>query len=148
LLRHWDEQPHIIAAKGTEDWQWEQELKRTVDWREQLIASTPDKAIGFVEIIDPAREDSHYWGDCPEGWRAIDIWIGEADCLGRGLGTAIMEAVIARCFAHSDVQALVIDPLRSNTAARRFYERLGFRFIENRRFGCDDCSVYKLDRPR
>jgi aminoglycoside 6'-N-acetyltransferase len=35
--------------------------------------------IGFVQIIDPAREESHYWGDAPGGLRAIDIWIGEAD---------------------------------------------------------------------
>jgi aminoglycoside 6'-N-acetyltransferase len=60
LLRHWDQQPHIIAAKGHEDWGWESELKKALDWQEQLIAEVDGHPIGFVQIIDPAREESHY----------------------------------------------------------------------------------------
>jgi aminoglycoside 6'-N-acetyltransferase len=40
--------------------------------------------------------------------------------------------------------AVLIDPLASNTRAHRFYGRLGFRFVERRRFGQDDCFVYRL----
>ena len=63
LLRHWDEQPHIIASDPNDDWGWEIELKRTPDWREQLIAEIDGRPIGFIQIIDPALEDSYYWGD-------------------------------------------------------------------------------------
>ena len=42
--------------------------------------------------------------------------------------------------------AILIDPLASNTAAHRFYERLGFRYVERRQFGEDDCIVYRLER--
>ena len=87
LLRRWDAAPHIIASKGTEDWGWEQELARCPDWREQLMAEVEGAPIGFIQIIDPAREDTHYWGDCPAGLRAIDIWIGEQAYLGRRFGT-------------------------------------------------------------
>ena len=45
-----------------------------------------------------------------------------------------------------EVTAILIDPLASNTRAQRFYERLGFQFIESRRFGEDDCFVYRLNR--
>ena len=38
LLRHWDRQPHVIAADPNDDWGWEVELYRNLDWREQLIA--------------------------------------------------------------------------------------------------------------
>jgi aminoglycoside 6'-N-acetyltransferase len=41
---------------------------------------------------------------------------------------------------------VLIDPLAGNVGAHRFYERLGFRFVERRRFGADDCFVYRLDR--
>ena len=34
----------------------------------------------------------------------------------------------------------------SNVRAQRFYERRGFRFLERRRFGQDECFVYRLDR--
>jgi hypothetical protein len=63
LLRHWDEQPHVVASDPHDDWQWEQELVRAPDWREQLVAELDGRPIGFVQIIDPAREESHYWGE-------------------------------------------------------------------------------------
>jgi aminoglycoside 6'-N-acetyltransferase len=73
------------------------------------------------------------------GLRAIDIWIGEEDYLGRGLGTEMMRMAISRCFADpSVVDGILIDPMASNDCARRFYERLGFRFVENRKFGDDE----------
>ncbi|MCA9540431.1 MAG: acetyltransferase [Myxococcales bacterium] len=147
LLRHWDEQPHVIESDPNDDWGWQDELGRDVDWREQLIAEVDGRPIGFIEIIDPAREEQHYWGDCAANLRAIDIWIGEAADLNRGFGTQMMRLAIDRCFADPAVSAILIDPLASNTRARRFYERLGFGFVEDRRFGLDDCAVYRLDRP-
>jgi aminoglycoside 6'-N-acetyltransferase len=146
LLRHWDEQPHVIASDPNDDWGWETELGRAADWREQLIAEADGRPIGFVEIIDPAREDDHYWGDVPPNLRAIDIWIGEEAELGKGYGTTMMQLALARCFADPSVRAVLVDPLATNTRAHRFYERLGFRFVERRRFGNDDCFVYRLDR--
>ncbi|ACK67543.1 GCN5-related N-acetyltransferase [Rippkaea orientalis PCC 8801] len=146
LLRYWDTQPHVIASDPNDDWGWEVELNRTPNWREQLIAEIEGRPIGFIQIIDPAREDSHYWGDVPDNLRAIDIWIGEATDLGKGYGTQMMQQAIARCFADPAVTAILVDPLASNTRAHRFYERLGFQFIEARRFGEDDCSVYCLNR--
>lgn len=146
LLRHWDEQPHVVESDPNDDWGWEVELDRSPDWREQLIAEVDGRALGFVEIIDPAREDGHYWGEVPGNLRAIDIWIGEATDLGRGYGTRMMELALERCFADPEVVAVIIDPLATNTRAHRFYERLGFRFVERRRFGEDDCFVYRLPR--
>src|SRR5690606_32626184 len=78
LLRRWDEQPHVIESDPNDDWGWETELARSPDWREQLIAEVDGRPIGYVEIIDPARDEEHYWGeDIAPNLRAIDIWIGE-----------------------------------------------------------------------
>jgi aminoglycoside 6'-N-acetyltransferase len=147
LLRRWDEQPHVVASKGDDDWQWESELARNPDWREQLIAETDGRAIGFVQIIDPCREDSQYWGCVKEGRRAIDIWLGDPADLGKGYGTAIMKLAIERCFADPEVATVLVDPMASNNRAHRFYERLGFNFKARRTFGDDDCIVYSLARP-
>ncbi|MBW3555152.1 MAG: acetyltransferase [Gemmatimonadetes bacterium] len=146
LLREWHQQPQVAAAVGDDDWGWEVELARSPDWREQLIAELDGRPIAFVQIIDPAREESRYWGEVPEGLRAVDIWIGEADQLGKGHGTRIMDIALDRCFADSSVTAVLIDPLASNTRSHRFYERLGFRFVERRFFGEDECFVYRLSR--
>ena len=63
LLRRWDEEPHVVESDPNDDWGWEVELTRNPDWREQLIAEVDGRSIGFIQIIDPALEDSHYWGE-------------------------------------------------------------------------------------
>lgn len=145
-LQVWDDEPHVLESDPNDDWGWETELARTVDWREQLIAEVDGVPIGFVQIIDPAREDSHYWGEIDADLRAIDIWIGEAAYLGQGYGTRMMTLAIERCFADPIVSAIVIDPLASNRRAQRFYARLGFAVEGPRRFGLDDCLVMRLRR--
>ena len=146
LLQRWDEMPHVLESDPNDDWGWEQELAHNPDWREQLIAEVDGRPVGFVQIIDPAREDSHYWGEIEADLRAIDIWIGEEADLGRGYGGEMMRQALARCFAPPQVSAVLIDPLASNTRSHRFYERLGFCYPERRQFGLDDCFVYRLTR--
>lgn len=146
LLQHWDEQPHVIASDPDDDWHWETALQHNPPWREQLFAELNGRPIGFIQIIDPALEESHYWGNVPNHLRAIDIWIGENEDLGKGYGTTMMQLAIERCFADERVTAIIIDPLASNVKAHRFYERLGFKFIENRKFNDSECKIYQLDR--
>ena len=63
LLRRWDEQPHVKAAIGDDDddWQWEGELKRSPPWREFLIAELAGRAIGFMQIISPEHIKLRVW---------------------------------------------------------------------------------------
>ena len=136
----------MVAADPNDDWAWEVELERSPGWREQLIAEVDGRPVGFIQIIDPALEESRYWGDVPSGLRAIDIWIGEEADLGKGDGMEMMCMALARCFKEPTVSAVLIDPLASNVRAHRFYERLGFKFVERRRFGEDECFVYHLER--
>lgn len=146
-LEAWDEEPGIVAATGGDgDYEWEHELPRAVDWRELLIAQIDARPVGMVQIIDCAREETHYWGAVAGDLRAIDIWIGAAADRGHGLGTRMMQLALERCFADPKVEAVLVDPLESNTRAHAFYERLGFAPAERRRFGSDDCLVYRLDR--
>ena len=147
VLQLWDEEPHVIAASGEDDAiDWPAELVETGDWAEQLIAEEDGRPVGVVQIIDPHLDPTHYWGDGDPGLRAIDIWIGLRGDLGRGLGSEMMRQALDRCFAAPDVTAVMIDPLESNVAARRFYERQGFIGVGPRTFGADDCWVYRLDR--
>ena len=146
LLQHWDKQPHIIACDPNDDWHWVEELQRNPEWREQLIAEIDNRPLGFIEIIDPALEDEHYWGDIEPNLRAIDIWIGQEKDLGKGYGTKMMQLALVRCFKDPLVTAVLVDPLVGNTRAHRFYESLGFKLIERRWFGQDDCFVYRLER--
>jgi aminoglycoside 6'-N-acetyltransferase len=148
ILEYWDTQEHTILSDPDDEWNWAEELARFPDWREQLIAELDDRPIGCVQIIDPAREETRYWGECPPNLRAIDIWLGEPSDLGKGYGTIIMQQALDRCFANPEVTAVLIDPLASNVRAHRFYERLGFQFVEQRYFNGEACFVYRLERER
>ncbi|MEO1137620.1 MAG: hypothetical protein AAFW68_13610, partial [Pseudomonadota bacterium] len=62
------------------------------------------------------------------------------------IGKAQIECAPHHLRADKNVTAILIDPLESNARARRFYERLGFEFLERRTFERDVCAVYRLDR--
>jgi aminoglycoside 6'-N-acetyltransferase len=147
-LRRWDLDPTVRGALIDADWHWETELHRHPDWREQLIAEVGGQPIGFVQIIDPEREETQYWGCVAAGHRAIDIWIGDPEARNQGYGTQMMERAIERCFSDPSVHTILLDPLESNDRANRFYERLGFEFVARREFCGQQCCVYRLRRER
>ena len=155
VLRGWEGQEHVWTARGYEDvadWQdngainWENDLLRKLEWREWLIGECEGRSVGFMEIIDPYRDEEQYWGEIEPNLRAIDIWIGNASDVGRGFGSAMMRLAIERCFDDVAVNAIVVDPLFTNVRAQRFYARLGFRPAGRRDFGGDDCLVMCLER--
>ena len=154
LLERWDRQPHVISAttddpaaeEAFEDASWPDELAAQDEYNEYLIAELNGHPIGAMQLIDPHLEKSHYWGKIQPNLRAVDIWIGEPDCLGKGYGETMMRLAFQLCFADPAVTAIVIDPLGSNERAHRFYRRLGFKPIGRRTFGDDDCFVHELTR--
>jgi len=58
----------------------------------------------------------------------------------------MMHLAMERCFKNTTVKSILIDPLESNLDAIRFYERLGFQFVEKRAFGKSNCLVYEITR--
>jgi aminoglycoside 6'-N-acetyltransferase len=144
LLDAWDEEPVIAASDPNDDWDWPQTLSAI--GLENLMAEWNGRPIGFIQITDLARDASHYWGPSQPGFMAIDIWIGAPQMRGAGHGRAMMTLAIERCFSDPHIHTILIDPLISNAQAIGFYRRMGFRFLENRRFGADDCAVHHLRR--
>ncbi|MEQ9316996.1 MAG: GNAT family N-acetyltransferase [Henriciella sp.] len=154
-FKRWDREPHVIAATSDEPDAdiafegavWAEEIGNGDPASSYYVAELDGRPIGALQVIDPALERTHYWGkDCPQGLRAMDIWIGEADCLNQGYGTEMMTIAIDNAFAEVDVEAVIIDPLASNTNAHRFYQRLGFQPVERRDFDGDDTLVHRLNR--
>ncbi len=85
-----------------------------------FVAESGGAPIGAMRVVDPALQRTRCWGaDCPANHCA---------------------------FAEPAAEAISIDPLATNTRAHRFYERLGFSFVERRTFGGDDCFVFRLNR--
>jgi aminoglycoside 6'-N-acetyltransferase len=153
-LEAWDREPHVVAATTDRpdaeiafgDHDWRAELSMQSDVYRYFIAELDGRPIGAMLTIDPHLEPTHYWGAIEPGLRALDIWIGRAEHLGRGHGREMMRLAIDACFADPSVTAVVIDPLASNTRAHRFYQRLGFEPVGRQLFGEDDCLVHRLER--
>ncbi|GAB4147226.1 MAG: GNAT family N-acetyltransferase [Patescibacteria group bacterium] len=161
-LRHWDLQEHVLrathydyeeqvaAGKSAEemanDWEWEEVIGNRPDWLETIIAERDGQPIGVMQVIDPATESDHYWGDIGLGYRAIDIWIGDLENTNKGYGTEMMTWMINHCFENPSVHSIIIDPLINNTRAIQFYQKLGFKFVEDRWFDTDLCAVHILSR--
>lgn len=97
-VEYWETKQHVIDCDPDDDWDWEIELARNPEWREQLVAELNGEPIGFLQIIDPYLEELHYWEDVSPNKRAIDIWIGEEYNLNKGYGTIMMNLAIERCF--------------------------------------------------
>lgn len=149
LIEAWDRDPAVraaLAGAAADWWDWRDEVRRDVPWRELLIAEELGRPIGFVQLTDAREEESHYWGDVAPGTWAIDIWIGSPTDRGRGLGRLVMDAATTRCFDRRGAATIVIDPLVTNEAAIRFYERYGFVAVGRREFDGDHCLVMRLDR--
>lgn len=155
MLAAWDREPHVIAC-SSDDAEAEVAFGGEIDWTDELgssayeldyrIAEVEGRPVGVLAICDPHTEPSHYWGEIEPNLRAIDIWIGPAEWLNRGVGTVMMSRIIDECFATPEVTGIVIDPLNTNVAAHRFYQRLGFVAEGRRMFEEDDCLVHRLTR--
>lgn len=166
LLERWDEDEDVTSSSGNdhldtegvyESGYWTHELAIQSDVYEYFIAEVREgdasegnewRPIGAIQIIDPHREPTHYWGEIEPNLRAIDIWLGEPGDRGKGYGELTMTAAVERCFAAPEVTAIIIDPLNSNTRAIKFYQRMGFKPTHRQTFGDDDCLVHKLTRAQ
>lgn len=62
-MSYWDTKQHIIDCDPDDGLNWEVEMNRNPEWREQLIAELNGEPIGFILIIDPYLEEAYYSGN-------------------------------------------------------------------------------------
>jgi RimJ/RimL family protein N-acetyltransferase len=134
LLHEWLSRPHVAEWWGSPP-----TLQAVADDYGPAIAGTirqhcfiayaGDHPVGFIEWYAPV--DWHHegwWQDEHDpGVRGIDQFLADADQLGRGLGTAMVSAFVARLFEDPAVTRVQTDPAPDNRRAVRCYEKAGFR---------------------
>jgi aminoglycoside 6'-N-acetyltransferase len=145
LLEAWDKDPDVHASSPNDDWDWAGQTLVS-EGLANFIAELDGCPIGFIQLTDLAKDASHYWGEHQSGLMAIDIEIGEPDKRGKGFGRVMMDLALSLCFSDPTIQAVLIDPLITNTRAITFYQRLGFTLLENRWFDQDHCAVHQITR--
>lgn len=142
LLR-WLEKPHV------KKW-WDQDVAYTIDLVREKYSSyikgyklegenqksihafiiyNNQRAVGYIQIYNaydfPRRKPL---SDLPAKLGAIDIFIGEKDLLGRGLGSVAISDFLkldeTRQYCH-----IFVDPDSKNIAAIKCYEKVGFKRV-------------------
>jgi len=125
LIARWRATPHVIEWWG--DPVVEDEREKLAEPRIAMwIVEHEGRAFAFAQDYDVHGWDPHPFSYLPAGSRGIDQFIGEADMLDRGHGSAFVRIHVGRLFA-AGAPAVGTDPHPSNVRARRAYEKAGFR---------------------
>ncbi|TLN07962.1 acetyltransferase, partial [bacterium] len=61
---------------------------------------------------------------------ALDLFLGQPELWGRGLGTKLLDAFAAWLFTHTPATALAVDPHAGNLRAIHAYEKAGFHRVQ------------------
>jgi aminoglycoside 6'-N-acetyltransferase len=90
----------------------------------QFIVSADAREFAYLQCYNLSAWDTGF-GSQPEGTRGLDQFIGEADMLDCGHGSAFIRAFADRLLALG-IPRVVIDPAPANERAIRAYEKAGF----------------------
>jgi aminoglycoside 6'-N-acetyltransferase len=90
----------------------------------QYIVITEGREFAYLQCYNLSTWNTGF-GPQPEGTRGLDQFIGEADMLGRGHGSAFVKAFADQLLV-SGAPRLVTDPDPANARAIRAYEKAGF----------------------
>lgn len=126
LMHRWLNTPHVV--------EWWSDEALTLG---EIVAKYSPRIDGkedvrcFVFVHD--QRPIGYIQEYPVGEKSagIDLFIGEAEFLHRGLGASIIRQFLNDVvFANPAVESCIIDPSVSNLGAISAYEKAGFRFFE------------------
>lgn len=124
MLRAWKAAPHVAAWWGESD-PFDVDDLATPGFQPWIV-SFAGRDFAYLQDYDPGIEADHHFGHLPAGSRGIDQFIGPADMLGQGHGTAIVAQHVAFLFSLG-VPVVALDPHPGNARAIRVYEKAGFR---------------------
>jgi aminoglycoside 6'-N-acetyltransferase len=88
--------------------------------------------VGYIQIYnahDFPREDKNSLAELSNSLATLDIFIGEEDFLGKGLGSHILKQFLSQ-YVDPHHEACFVDPDTANIKAIRTYEKAGFKKIK------------------
>ena len=135
LLHDWLSRAHVAEWWGGAP---ASPAEVAADYADALAGAGPDRCylacegghpVGFVQAYQPAAAHHEGWwlDEHDPGVRGVDQFLADADRLGQGLGTAMVQAFVGRLFADPAVTRVQADPDPANRRAIRCYEKAGFR---------------------
>jgi aminoglycoside 6'-N-acetyltransferase len=127
---------------------------------EDLLVFLSGRPIGLMQrsAISDYPEDAEEFAaivDLPAGAVELDYLIGDSSLRGRGLGSAMIAAVVDDTWsAYPTAPAVLVAVVAANTASWRALEKAGLRRIATGEMSPDNPIddplhvIYRIDRPR
>ena len=137
LMRRWLEEPHVAQWWGEPDTElgYIRDMIEGRDTTRPFIFSVDGKPTGYIQfwfVGDHQNETwiaDHPWlAELPSETVGVDLSIGEADKLGQGIGSGVLQEFTEHLLLEGH-GPIIIDPDPSNVRAVRAYEKAGFRPI-------------------
>ena len=142
LLESWLRRPHVSRWWGDPLKALEEASRPPAGGGEALI-DVDGVPVGYVRWQVPVREELDAAGlsELPDDVIDIDIAIGEADLLGRGIGSRVLSTLRAR-LTRDGASTVILATSVENARAVRAFEKAGF--VRRRQFVDTDGGQYWL----
>lgn len=137
MLRRWLDEPEVRAWWGDPERELG-EIREMVEGRDTtrpFVIEFDGAPVGYIQYWfvghhqNAAWVAEHRWlADLPSEAVGVDMSLGEAGLLSRGIGSAALMAFTRRLRAEGH-RTIVIDPDPTNARAIRAYSKAGFRAI-------------------
>jgi aminoglycoside 6'-N-acetyltransferase len=153
-LHEWFQREHVERWWRTEPTTLERTRERylpAIDGRDptDLYAILLDDApIGMIQtyLVSDYPEFAQLT-ETGQGVAGIDLFIGEAELTGHGLGTEIIRTFVEQIvFARPETVACIADPDALNVASLRAFAKAGFRDVGEVEEETGPCRLLRLDR--
>ena len=134
MLQGWMEQPHWRQWWGEpkDECAMIRDMIEGRDTTRPFIFTLDGRDAGYIQVwtvadqlFEPWLTDAPWMTSLPDGAVGVDLSVGDAGDLGKGLGSRVLIEFVAMLRAEGK-REIFIDPAPDNARAIRAYEKAGF----------------------
>lgn len=136
----WLLKPEVKEWYFDEDAQTYEAVREKYDMqslKDEYVTSTiieyEGKPIGYLQFYETQNEKEYPYSvpllEEPGVW-GIDLFIGETDFIGKGIGPKVIAMIIEYLKKEKHVRTIIIDPDIKNERAIKAYEKAGFQKVQ------------------
>lgn len=133
LLFEWLNSPHVAeqwdGVKSIEEVQAKYREKLASDWQQVFIVSRSGKQFGYIQSYRATRAGANWWPGEADTTVGIDQFIGDAQLLGRGIGTSMVREFSDWLLSQPNIRKVIVDPSPTNSRAIACYRKAGFKDV-------------------
>lgn len=130
IIARWLKAPHVALWWGDP----EEALTRIASHLASpsvapFLAREGHRPIGYLQVYHANPDPFWTRHPLPRETFGLDLFLGETDVIGRGLGTRLIQLVLRRLLSLPETARVQVDPAPGNAPAIRAYEKAGFRRV-------------------